>query len=76
MAQLLIRNLKPETVEKIKKRAKSHNRSLQGEAKLILEEATSYNIDEARKLSEKIRAGLEGTEFTDSSELIREDRNR
>lgn len=76
MAQLLIRNLKPETVEKIKKRAKSHNRSLQGEAKLILEEAASYNIDEARKLSEKIRASLKGKEFTDSSELIREDRNR
>jgi plasmid stability protein len=76
LAQLLIRNLKPETVEKIKQRATKHNRSLQGEAKLILEEAASYNIDEARKLSGKIRASLANKKFTDSSELAREDRNR
>lgn len=76
MAQLLIRNIDPETVEQIKLRAKKHNRSLQGEAKLILEEAASYNIVKSKKLSERIRKSLSDKKFTDSSELIREDRDR
>ena len=36
MAQLLVRDLEKETIERLKMRAKQHNRSLQGEVKLIL----------------------------------------
>jgi plasmid stability protein len=39
MAQLLVRDIAPETLDRLKLRAKQHNRSLQGEAKSILEEA-------------------------------------
>jgi plasmid stability protein len=38
MAQLLVRNIDPETIDCLKNRAKLHHRSLQGEIKFILEE--------------------------------------
>lgn len=41
MAQLLVRNLGPETIDCLKNRAKLHHRSLQGEIKTILEEAAN-----------------------------------
>lgn len=79
MAQLLVRGLEPETVERLKQRAKRHRRSLQGEAKLILEDAAQkVSMEEARAIAEKIRKQLEATgkHFSDSAELIREDRER
>lgn len=39
MPQLTVRNLTPETVEKLKARAKSGGRSLEAELRLILEAA-------------------------------------
>ncbi|MCZ7626735.1 MAG: hypothetical protein M5R38_14005 [Candidatus Methylomirabilis sp.] len=39
MAQLLVRNLNDRVVERLKSRAAQHKRSLQAEAKTILEEA-------------------------------------
>lgn len=77
MAQLLVRDLDPEIVERLKQRAKRHNRSLQGEARLILEEAArGVSMEEAREVAERIRKSLAGTMLSDSAELIREDRDR
>lgn len=76
MPQLLIRNLEPETVERLKARAKRHNRSLQGEAKSILEESAKVSMAEARTLSDKWHKKLAGRKFSDSADLIREDRDR
>ncbi|MDA8214885.1 MAG: hypothetical protein M0Z64_06370 [Nitrospiraceae bacterium] len=77
MAQLLVRGLDPETVERLKQRAKRHHRSLQGEAKLILEEeAKKMSMEEACAMAERIRKSFKGRTFSDSAELIREDRNR
>ncbi len=79
MAQLLVRGLEPETVERLKQRAKRHRRSLQGEAKLILEDAAQkVSMEEARAIAEKWRKRLAATgkKFSDSAELIREDRER
>ncbi len=76
MAQLLVRDLDPETIERLKARAKHHGRSLQGEVKAILEAAASVSIDEARRISEQWYGRLAGREFADSAELIREDRER
>lgn len=39
MAQVLVRQLNEQVVERLKKRAKEHGRSLQSEVKTILEEA-------------------------------------
>lgn len=76
MAQLLIRNLKPEIIERLKKRAKQHNRSLQGEAKLILETAAKITPEEARAAAEEWHKRLGGGDYSDSAQLIREDRQR
>ena len=76
MAQLLIRNLETETIARLKERAKLHNRSLQGEAKSILELSAKMTMEEARERAMKIRASFGKKMFTDSAELIREDRER
>jgi plasmid stability protein len=77
MAQLLVRGLDAETIDRLKERAKRHRRSLQGEAKLILEEAArQMSMEEARRAAERIRNSLEGRAFSDSADLIREDRER
>ena len=79
MAQILVRNLNEKTVKALKKRAKSQGRSLQAEVKLILEEvANSEKVDmeTAKKMLEELRKKLKGRKFSDSAELIREDRER
>ncbi len=76
MAQVLVRDLDPETVEQLKSRAKLHGRSLQGEAKAILESATLFTMKEARETSERWRQRLAGRTASDSGDLLREDRDR
>ncbi|HHT9111524.1 MAG TPA: FitA-like ribbon-helix-helix domain-containing protein [Candidatus Brocadiaceae bacterium] len=76
MSQLLIRNLEEETIELLKKQAKLHNRSLQGEVKQILEENIKMSIKDARIKAKKIRASFRKKIFSDSADLIRGDRNR
>lgn len=77
MAQLLVRDIKPEIIERLKAQAKRHNRSLQGEAKLILEEATEkITWDDAMERARKIRESFGAKKFSDSAALIREDRDR
>jgi plasmid stability protein len=76
MAQLLIRDMQDETVQRLKARAKRHGRSLQGEVRAILEAAAGYSMQEAHAVSEAWAARLTGREFSDSAELIREDRQR
>ena len=51
MAQLFVRDLDTKTVERLKTRAKQHGRSLQGEVKVILIEATALSLREARGVS-------------------------
>jgi plasmid stability protein len=75
MSQLLVRDLDPAVVERLKQRAKRHRRSLQGEAKAILEAAV-LSLDGARKLAAQWHRHLEGAIAGDSAELIREDRDR
>ena len=76
MTQVLIRDLEPEVIEKLKNRAKRHSRSLQKELKVILQEAAKLDMLSARQVAERIRKKLSGRQFTDSAKLIREDRNR
>lgn len=77
MAQLLVRDLDIETINRLKERAKLYHRSLQGEAKLILEEAAKrMTMEEARGAAEKWQKKLKGRAFSNSVELIREDRGR
>ena len=72
MAQVLVRQLNDQVVERLKKRAKEHGRSLQSEVKTILEEAVP-DYEGAWKRIAKIRKTLEQSrrKFSDSATLIR-----
>lgn len=76
MAQLLVRDLEKETIERLKMRAKQHDRSLQGEVKLILQNAAKFTMAEASRVARDWQKRLAGGKFSDSSFLIREDRDR
>ena len=77
MAQVLVRQLNKKVVDRLKKRAREHGRSLQSEVKTILEEAVP-DYEGAWKRIEFIRTKLQrsGRKFSDSADLIREDRAR
>lgn len=79
MAQILVRELDERVVERLKKRAKEDGRSLQSEVKFILERAAlepTVDMKTARKMLEEFRKRFKGRKFSDSVELIREDRDR
>ncbi len=76
MAQVLIRDLENEVVDKLKERAKSRGRSLESELRLILEQAAQDTRRQGLLELEGIRARLAGLNFSDSTEMLREDRNR
>ena len=77
MAQVLVRDLDDAVVERLKERARGNDRSLQKETKAILEAAaTTLTMAEARQKSDEWHRRLAGRRFSDSAELIREDRER
>ncbi|MBI3467022.1 MAG: hypothetical protein HY000_28745 [Planctomycetes bacterium] len=76
MAQVLVRGLDQETVERLRRRAESRGRSLQAELKEILERASRVDMLKARQLADQIRHSLEGPFHSDSASLIAEDRAR
>lgn len=76
MAQILVRDVDRGTLGRLKERAKRHGRSLQGEVKVILVEATDFSVKEARTASERWHRRLSGQTLSDSAVLIREDRKR
>jgi len=79
MAQVLVRDLNAKVIASLKKRAQKNRRSLQGELKMILEDAarnTSLRVDEFIARTKKIRDRTSKRSQTDSATLIREDRER
>jgi antitoxin FitA len=77
MAQLLVRDLDPAVVARLKDKARQNQRSLQGELKAILEEAAARATrDEALAMIDKWQRKWGGRVFSDSTQMIREDRDR
>jgi plasmid stability protein len=84
MPQLLVRDLDADTVERLKLRAKRHGRSLQGEVKAILQAAVAFSMAEAsqvaeewqRKLASQIATREADSVYSDSADVIRQDRER
>jgi len=76
MPNILIRDVAQKTVDQLKVRARQHNRSLQGEVKRLVEEAVKTSGDAGLLRARKIRASFGKKSFSDSAELIREDRGR
>lgn len=76
MADLILHDLDPEVVEGLRQRAETHGRSLEGEARIILEDSLKLAKKRAQGAARRIREGFGRRIFGDSAELIREDRDR
>jgi len=80
MAQLIINNLDPPLLEKLKIRAANHQRTLEEELEAILREV--IEAEQATKMkafsdqAAQMRQSLSGRVHTDSADLVREDRER
>jgi plasmid stability protein len=75
---VLIRDLEDETVEALKRRASERKRSLQAELKAIVEEAVSQEWSKTWAAADRIFEELRhsGQKFSDTTALLREDRER
>jgi len=76
MPEILVRGLTPETLKRLKARAQRHGRSLQGEAKRLLEQAAGADQEEIASILDYWKQRFAGRKFTSSANLIREDRDR
>jgi len=78
MGTLTIRELDDSVVERLKARAKAHNRSLEGEVRMLLTEIAEgrSKVGRLRDIAEQIAAMTPpGVDQSDSTELIRRDRD-
>lgn len=82
MTQVVIENLDPIVIEKLKVRAQRHGRSLEAELKAILTQAADTEVsdrsavEEAWERIDRARAKYADRTFSNSVELLREDRQR
>ncbi len=76
MPQLLVRDMDKDTIQRLKTRARDRGRSLQAEAKRILEKAAHNNPEDYRAAIHRFHEQLGDRVFSDSAELIRQDRER
>ena len=78
MANVLIRDVPEEVLNRLKIMAKSHNRSLQQELRVFLENTVTQTSPEIFQRMTEIRRKLrkKTIRFTDSTKLLREDRAR
>ncbi|OHB77225.1 MAG: hypothetical protein A2Z25_08265 [Planctomycetes bacterium RBG_16_55_9] len=76
MAQILVRNLESDVVEKLKLRARMHGRSLQSEVRQILAQSAGVSPEQTRKTARTWQKKLSGRKFPDTTALIRQDRAR
>jgi plasmid stability protein len=76
MPSILIRDLDEQTIKQLKRRATANGRSLQAEAKEIIERsAREKTFEQLRREAERLAKAVR-LQKTDSVDLIREDRLR
>jgi len=76
MTNLLIRGLDKGTVDRLRVRAKRHGRSLEAEARLLLEQAAGTDREEAAAILARWKERFANRTFSDSADQIREHRQR
>ncbi len=76
MAQLTVRNLDEELVRRLKIRAAERNRSAEAEHRAILELVLRPQTSNFWQEAEKLRASTKDRPHTDSTILVRQDRDR
>ncbi|MCC6908598.1 MAG: hypothetical protein IT430_11690 [Phycisphaerales bacterium] len=73
---LLLRDIDPQVLAVLRRRAAESGRSIQQELHLALARGTQRNYDEARALAAAWQQRLAGRDLPDSTAMIREDRQR
>ena len=76
MAQLLVRNLDDDLVARLKERAAEHGRSAEAEHRAILEKTLRPDAEDVWARLDRLRAATAGRIKGDSTDLIREERDR
>jgi plasmid stability protein len=78
MANVLIRNIPEEVLDRFKNMAKSHKRSLQQELRVVLEKTVDQSSPDIFQRASDLRKKLrkKAVRSTDSARLLREDRAR
>ena len=76
MASVLVRDLDDEVLKRLKASARAHGRSLQAEIHEVLHHATARSLAETRRLSARWLKRLHGSRHSDSTTLIRDDRDK
>ena len=76
MGQVIVRNLDDLVIAALKAKAELHGHSLEQELRSILSKAALPNAQERVALADRIRSLTPKRRQTDSTALIREDRDR
>ena len=77
MANVIVRNLDDEVVERLRARAKTNSRSLEAELRVLLTNAVRRRRPkDLIELADRIAAMTPNVPQTDSTLLVREDRDR
>lgn len=76
MPNILVRDVEETVLEKLKEQAQRNGRSLQTEMLSILNIFADYNSLSDEQTAAVIKDSLRGRVFSDSAELLREDRRR
>lgn len=78
MPDVLIRNIEEDILNKLKEKAEKNNRSLQGELHEILRSYVGPDVESTRNMVNEILSEYraEGRTFSDSTNDLREDRDR
>jgi plasmid stability protein len=77
MGQVLIRGVEDDVIDRLRSRAEGNHRSLEGELREILLMASrQVSASEGRRLALEMRNRLSSRQHSDSTESIREDRDR
>lgn len=76
MAQVIVRNIDDGAIRRLKARAARKGTSLERELRTIIVEAARPDRSSFRERAAALRQKLAGRRHTDSTKLIREDRDR
>jgi plasmid stability protein len=79
MGQITVQDLDDSVIDALRARAARHRRTLEAELRVILERAADervVDIAEARVRAERISRSLDGRTHSDSTALMRSDRDR
>jgi plasmid stability protein len=73
MAHLVLHDVDPKVIEELRRRGDPHSRSIEDEAKIVLEEFLGLSRARALHAAQRIRAELAGP-LSDSAEWLRQER--